>query len=156
MVVEIEYRRMTQSDVPEVRSMVERTVRTSYRGVYSEAAIEFFIKYHGEDAIRKDLQEGSGLVAVHDSKIVGTATLRGDMIARVFVAPGMQGQGIGGRLMRVLIEQARTAGPTFLRLDASLASRAFYEHMGFIVVADRSHDLGNGDALPYHEMVLLL
>jgi GNAT superfamily N-acetyltransferase len=154
MTVEIEHRTMTEDDVPEVRSLVERTIRTSYCGVYSEAAIEFFVRYHGEDDIRRDLREGAILVALIDRAIVGTATLSGDMLTRVFVDPERQGLGIGGRLVRALLERARTSGLKTVRLDASLVSKAVYEHMGFVLVSDRSHDLGGGDTLPYHEMIM--
>jgi predicted N-acetyltransferase YhbS len=154
--VGIEYRAMTEDDVPEVRSLVERTVRTSYRGVYSGAAIEFFVRYHGIEDIKRDLLEGTSIVAVTDHGIVGTATLRGDIIARVFVEPDMQGRGVGGSLMRMLLERARIDGLAAIRLDASLVSRSAYEHLGFTLVADRSHALGDGDMLPYHKMVLRL
>lgn len=156
MAIAIEYRTMVEDDIPEVRSLVERTVRRSYRSVYCEAAIEFFVRYHGEEEIRRDLQEGVGLVALRGPEIVGTATLRDGVMTRVFVDPSMQGLGIGGRLMRALIDRAREEGLKEVRLDASLVSRAVYEHMGFVLLAHRSHDLGNGDTLPYHEMVLYL
>ena len=98
---------MVLDDVADVRALVERTVRESYRGVYSEAAIEFFVRFHGEDDIRKDLERGFCIVACIDDSIVGTATLRGDLITRVFVEPEMQGNGIGGSPMRGLLDPAR-------------------------------------------------
>ncbi|MBI0581892.1 MAG: GNAT family N-acetyltransferase [Methanomassiliicoccales archaeon] len=154
MTTEVKFRAMTEDDVPEVRSLVERTIRTSYRGVYSEAAIEFFVRYHREDDIRRDLRERTSLVAFNKGGIVGTATLSGDMITRVFVDPERQGLGIGGRLVRMLLERARAGGLKAVHLDASLVSRAMYERMGFVLVSDRSHDLGDGDTLPYHEMMM--
>jgi GNAT superfamily N-acetyltransferase len=152
----IGYRAMVEDDVPEVRSLVERTVRRSYRSVYGEAAIEFFVRYHGEEEIRRVLREGVSLVALRGPEIVGTATLRDGVMTRVFVDPDMQGLGIGGHLMRALIDRAREEDLKEVRLDASLVSRAVYEHMGFVLLAHRSHDLGDGDTLPYHEMVLYL
>ena len=145
-----------EDDVPEVRSLVERTVRRSYQGIYCEAAIEFFVRYHGEEEIRRDLREGVSLVALHGPEFVGTATLREGVMTRVFVEPSMQGMGIGGCLMRALIDRARKEGLKEVRLDASLVSRVVYEHMGFVLIACRSHDLGDGDTLPYYEMVLYL
>ena len=99
--VEVELRDMSMGDVPEVRSLIERTVRTSYRDAYSKQAIEFFVRYHGESAIRKDLRQGTCLVAHAGGGIVGTATLRGDIVTRVFVAPERQGIGIGRELIQV-------------------------------------------------------
>ncbi len=154
--IENEYRPMVPEDAAEVRALVERTVRESYHGVYSEAAIEFFVRYHGEDEIRRDIEQGFSIVACDGRRIVGTATLRGDSITRVFVSPERQGEGIGGRLMRVVLDRARSSGLKAVRLDASLVSRRMYEHLGFTVVADRDHDLGDGETLPYHEMALFL
>lgn len=154
--IEIEYRPMVLDDSAEVRSLVERTVRESYRGAYSEAAIEFFVRYHGEDEIRKDIEKGFCIVACMNGRIVGTATLRGDTVTRVFVGPELQGKGIGGHLMRMVLDRAWRSGLEAVHLDASLVSRGMYEHLGFAVVADRNHDLGDGEGLPYHEMVLRL
>lgn len=153
---EIEYRPMTADDIVEVRALVESTVRTSYRGAYSQAAIEFFVQYHNENAIRNDLRKGVCIVACTGDEIVGTASLIGDLITRVFVMPRYQGNGVGGHLLRLLLARARSSDLDTLRLDASLVSRPVYEHLGFMVVADQWHDLGGGDALPYHEMVMRL
>jgi predicted N-acetyltransferase YhbS len=154
--VEIEVRAMGTGDVPDVRSLIERTVRASYRDAYSERAIEFFIHYHGENAIMKDLRHSTCLVALVRGEIVGTATLRGESIIRVFVEPEWQGTGIGRELIGSLLDQARASGSELVKLDASLVSRTFYERLGFLVVADRSHDLGNGHVLPYLKMMLRL
>ncbi len=153
---EISYRPMVPEDAAEVRALVERTVRESYRGVYSEAAIEFFVRYHGEEEIRRDAEEWFCVVACTGGRIVGTATLREDTIARVFVEPERQGEGIGGCLMRMVLDRARSSGLKAVRLDASLVSKDMYEHLGFQAVADRVHDLGDGQTLPYYEMVLRL
>lgn len=146
-------RPMIESDVPAVRSLVIRTIRTSYHGVYSPAAIDFFLRYHELDDIRRDLP-GVCLIALADGKLVGTAALVDGEIRRVFVEPSFQGRGIGRKLVATLIERARADGVPRLRLDASLVSRRMYRRMGFVLVAERVHDLGGGEVLPYHEMVL--
>jgi GNAT superfamily N-acetyltransferase len=151
---EVIYRPMGSGDVPVVRALVERTIRTSYREVYSSVAIEFFVHYHSEEDITTDALDGAALVAVVNGEVVGTAALRGAELRRVFVEPSFQGQGIGTAMTAALLHRAWVEGIVQVRLDASLVSRVMYERMGFVAVANRSHDLGGGDSLPYCEMIL--
>jgi GNAT superfamily N-acetyltransferase len=149
----IGYRVMYTGDVPAVRDLVERTVRTSFRGVYSPRAIEFFVRYHCLEDITADARTGVAMVAILDGEVVGTAALRGAKLRRVFVEPALQGRGIGTAMVVAMLHLARDKGIGQTRLDASMVSRKMYERIGFIVAAVDSHDLGDGDSLPYYQMV---
>lgn len=56
---------------------------------------------------------------------------RGGRIGRIAVLPVWRGQGVGGNLLRRLLDQARQAGMRQVRLHARADSLAFYRHFGF-------------------------
>jgi len=76
--------------------------------------------------------------------IVGTAGLRElapgvAEIKRMWVRPGCQGLGLGRRLMRRCLEEARRRGFAVLRLDTERrmeAALAVYRRAGFVEIAD--------------------
>ena len=66
------------------------------------------------------------------SRILGTGTLVGGEIKRVFVDPTFQKQGFGRRIMQQLEEAAARQGVKTVKLDASLPSQVFYERLGYV------------------------
>jgi putative acetyltransferase len=71
-------------------------------------------------------------VAVDDGDIVGFASLHGDTIYGLYVAPGMQRQGIGAALLRAAEAGAADAGVETLKLGATLNAEAFYRAQGYV------------------------
>jgi ribosomal protein S18 acetylase RimI-like enzyme len=70
-------------------------------------------------------------VAEVDGRAVGFMAISGDFIDQLYVDPGDQRRGVGGRL----IAHARTLSPSGLRLFTfreNAAGRAFYEKHGFV------------------------
>lgn len=153
MEAEIGYRPMVISDVPEVHGLVRRTIEACYRGVYSDGAVAFFERYHDVGYLERDLHDGHCIVASLEGLLVGVGALMGGTIKRVFVEPSLQGRGIGHGLMERLHDEARRAGLQEVRLDSSLVAHRFYLGLGYQTVNVASIDLGNGDSLPYFEMV---
>ena len=156
MEAETGYRPMVIFDVPEVHGLIRRTIRACYRGVYSNGAVAFFERYHDVVNLESELQDGHCMVACREGSIIGVGALMGGVIKSVFVEPTMQGRGIGHRLMELLHDEARRKGLLEVRLDSSLVAHRFYLGMGYATVNEASLDLGDGDSLPYFEMVLEL
>ncbi|MGZ4411779.1 MAG: GNAT family N-acetyltransferase [Gaiellaceae bacterium] len=148
----LEIRPLEDGDLPGVLELVQATIDACYPGVYPPRAVEFFRRYHGETSIREDAQAGHTVVAIADARMVGTGTLLGEGIRRVFLRPDRQGRGLGREIMRVLEERARADGAEALELDASLVAERFYLGLGYEVVAGKSIDVGGGERLRYLEM----
>jgi ribosomal-protein-alanine N-acetyltransferase len=78
------------------------------------------------------------LVAARGPEILGWGAREGDdaCISDLWVAPGHQGQGIGGRLLAALVDEVAAAGHAVATLE-TLASNStaitFYQTHGFIV-----------------------
>ena len=83
--------------------------------------------------------EGRLIMAVSSEQAIGCAALRRIdekvcELKRMFVLPQFRGQGIGKALARKLIEDARTMGYEYMRLDTGnfwTAAIQLYESLGF-------------------------
>jgi ribosomal protein S18 acetylase RimI-like enzyme len=61
-------------------------------------------------------------------------------LALIYVLPELQGRGIGGRLVRELIQEGRsTATPVALTVIDGNPARGLYERLGFKVIARDNH-----------------
>ncbi len=78
----------------DIYELVHMTIKDIYKKYYSDEAVKFFLKLHSKENISADISKGKVYVAVHEHDVVGTGTLDGDRIKRLFVLPQFQGQGI--------------------------------------------------------------
>ena len=85
---------MTKTDLQAVYDLVQTTIQVSYGDIYPPEAIVFF-RTTTVKKIVKDLKAGYILVADCDGQTVGTGTLSGKEVRRVFIDAEFQGHGIG-------------------------------------------------------------
>lgn len=131
--------------------LIRRTIEEIYPRYYSEEAVRFFLDLHGKENIEKDLSDGKVYAATLEQTLVGTGTLDGDHIRRVFVLPTFQGQGIGSLLMDFLeSEVIKNHGAVWL--DSSLPGGKFYHNRGYAAKKYAEHPLENGKVLAYEIM----
>lgn len=79
------------------------------------------------------------LVALAGQRVIGTASLEGEWVRTVFVAPDAQGNGVGRRLMTEIEDLARHAGLAILRVPSTVTAERFYSKLGFTAVRDSYH-----------------
>jgi ribosomal protein S18 acetylase RimI-like enzyme len=99
-------------------------------------AMPYLPELHGDDEVRAWVAEvvlpnATVWIAEIGGQVVGYASLRGNDLDQLYVAPGHQGRGVGSRLL----QRAKELSPTGLRLYAfqrNTRARAFYEARGFI------------------------
>ena len=126
-------RRFTHDDLDVVHNLVHSTIDISYRPDYPEKVIKLFKEFHSREIILDDAENGCTLVALHDGEIVGTGTLLGGHIQRVFIKPCFQGRGTGTLIAEELERIAVENNVPVLDLSAALGSRTFWESLGFTV-----------------------
>ena len=80
--------------------------------------------------------------------MIGTGTLDGDHIMRVFVSPQFQRQGIGTLIMDFL-EAEIIKGHGAAWLESSLPAGKFYHNRGYITKGYEEYPLGNDKVLAY-------
>jgi GNAT superfamily N-acetyltransferase len=145
-------REFRATDLFAVKSLIHRALVLCYAGHYCPEAIRFFVNYHDEKAILCDAREGCIIVFEKAGRIVGTGTLTGNEVKRVFVDPACQQEGVGRLIMEQLENLAAAAGAALVKLDASLPSRSFYEHLGYAMVEEASLPVENGRRLDFFRM----
>jgi len=142
--------------VAALKSLIHRTIALCYPGHYCAEAVRFFMNYHNEEAIRRDAREGCVVVLERAGRIVGTGTLVGDEIKRVFVDPAAQRLGAGRRIMQYLEDKAHSSRVATIKLDASLPSKAFYDKLGYDTVEKTFLPVENARRLDFFKMRKIL
>jgi GNAT superfamily N-acetyltransferase len=132
--------------------LVHRTIDYSYVGFYSEQAIAYFKNFHSKEKIIEDAANGATVILFDDSRSIGTGALLGPEIRRVFVFKEFQGRGFGKRIMDYLEKIALGKGIKKIILCSSLASKAFYDHIGYVTFRKNCIYLKDGKELGYYDM----
>jgi GNAT superfamily N-acetyltransferase len=145
-------REFRQTDLFAVKSLVHRTIAVCYPGHYCLEAVRFFTNYHDEQAIIQDAREGCTLVLEQAGRILGTGTLVGEEIKRVFLEPGLQKHGLGRLIMKRLEERAESLGIAVTKLDASLPAKPFYDTLGYVTIERTSLEVENNRRLDFFRM----
>ena len=173
-------RKATAADVPQLREVIEASVRGLQAEDYSPAQIEGALQsVYGVDS--QLIADGTYLVAeMLDSKkgaeIVGCGgwsrrkTLYGGdqyaarrdsllnpvhdaaKIRAFFVHPKLARRGIGSLILEECENAARDAGFTRLEMGATLSGVEFYKSKGYAVLENLEVPLGNGERLPIVRM----
>jgi putative acetyltransferase len=83
------------------------------------------------------------LIAIVEGGPVGFASLKGEVVDMLFVAPAVAGRGIGTMLLDALIKLAGARGVTKLTSEVSDTARSVFERQGF--VGERRNVARKGD-----------
>jgi GNAT superfamily N-acetyltransferase len=142
---------MKKSELQAVYDLVQNTIQISYSDTYPPEAIAFFKNYHSRENILKDLK-AAYIVVAEFAGLVGTGTLSGMDIGRVFIDPAHQHQGIGKLIAAELERKAIAERLEKLELSSSLKSRTFWESGGFVFVKEFALPVANDKKLMYYEM----
>lgn len=142
-------RRFIADDLLAVKELAHRTVDACYPSVYPPGAVQYFKDYHNDENIGSDANEGIVLVLEASGEIVGTGTLVGTHMQRVYVAPECQRRGYGRTIVQALETEARERGITRLDLDVNPLARSFYTALGYRIVEETSLECDNADILEY-------
>ena len=119
------------SDAASVSALIALTMRESNARDYPADRLEALVAYFTPEKLRALARERDCLVALHGSRLIGTAARDRTKLATFFVHPEYQGRGVGSRLLEHLEDRARLAGFRRLRVDASVTGVGFYEHHGY-------------------------
>jgi N-acetylglutamate synthase-like GNAT family acetyltransferase len=133
-------RRAVPEDAAAISALVRRTVRISNVADYPAAAVELIVANFASDKIAQRMTERDIFVCQVDGHIVGTIALGRDRLRTLFVEPGLQGSGLGARLVAHLEAHARQAGVAALSLSSSLTARGFDERLDYRMIRREEHD----------------
>ena len=139
------------SDLGTVYDIAQATIKAIYPHYYPAGAVEFFLAHHSREHISADIEAGRVSLAVSDGRAVGTVTVSGDSINRLFVLHDEHGNGFGGELLGFAEAEIAKSYET-ARLDSSLPAKQIYLKKGYMVIDSRTIEAG-GDFLCYDIMI---
>ncbi|HEY3418974.1 MAG TPA: GNAT family N-acetyltransferase [Methanomassiliicoccales archaeon] len=145
-------RTFRNDDLDELHRMIMATIEECYSEAYPPEAVSFFQEYHSPEHISDDASNGYTIVVVEKGSIVGTGTLLGSNIRRVFVLPSRQGKGIGSMIMAELERKAAGNSIMAVELDSSSVSVDFYDHLGYVGASRHNINLKGGARLEHVPM----
>lgn len=137
--MDCEIRPAHEQDADAISHLIIATLHTSNAQDYPAAVIAQVRQNFSPPAVRQLLSKRQVWVAQAAGEIVGTASLDGQVVRSVFVAPERQGQGVGRQLMAELERQALGAGITQLTVPSSLTAEGFYANLGFRTLREQYH-----------------
>ncbi len=134
-----------------VAEIVEKTIKAVYPHYYPSGAVQFFLDLHNEQRIREALAREDIYFAEVQGEIVGTGSIRGNEICRLFILPEYQAKGYGNRLMDFLEDMVFRKYPA-VHIDASFPAESMYLKRGYRIKTYEKIETGGGDYLCYHTM----
>ncbi|MCM1245814.1 MAG: GNAT family N-acetyltransferase [Roseburia sp.] len=141
----------TTDMVADIYEVVHMTIKEIYTKYYSDEVVNFFLELHSKEHILNDISEGKIYVVARKQDIIGTGTLDGNHIKRLFVLPQFQRKGVGTILMDFLeAEIIKDHGDVWI--DSSLPAGKFYHNRGYITKEYEEYQLENDKVLAYEIM----
>lgn len=122
-----------------------------YSRYYPEGAVSFFLFHHNENNIVEDIKQQRVYILETSCGYVGTVTIKGNGICRLFVLPGFQKKGYGRALLD-FAEGEILAGEDSVCIDASYPAKGIYLKRGYRETEFHSIETENGDFLCYDVM----
>jgi predicted N-acetyltransferase YhbS len=139
MDIECELRTARDGDAEAVSRVIRSALRETNAKDYPRDVIERLQKNFSPADVLDLMGKRKVFVALFGQRIVGTASLDGKTVRTVFVAPDVQGRGVGRRLMEEVERTARDTGVTTLVVPSSVTAERFYAKLGFKTVRDSYH-----------------
>ena len=131
---------------PEAYGSILSDTQTSYmlRLMYSDDALQTQInqKQH-QFIIAYDGSEPVGFASYGIKSLGETGVYR---LHKLYVMPGLQGKGVGKKLLQFIVDDTLPKGAKILELNVNKQNKAiqFYEKMGFKITMEEKIDIGQG------------
>lgn len=139
------------ADLEHVLQITHDTISEIYSHYYAEGVVEFFLRHHSREHVLSDIENGIVWLLEEEGCMVGTVTIKGDAVNRLFVLPGYQSRGFGSRLMD-FAEDKIAEQFALVHIDSSLAAKEMYLKRGYREKKTCRIRAENGDILVYDEM----
>lgn len=137
--MECHIRRAQREDAEAITRIVIAALRESNSQDYPAEVIAQVEQSFSPAAVSALLDSRMVFVAVNQNELLGTASLDGEVVRTVFVAPIHHRTGVGKRLMEAVHAAAIRAGVTALRVPSSITAQGFYARLGYRKLRDEFH-----------------
>lgn len=140
-----------REELKAVEEITYRTIEEIYPHYYARGAVDFFLKHHNEQNIENDIKENTVFLLKEGEQKLGTVTIKGNEIARLFVLPEHQKNGYGTMLLDFAEKKIEEEYDEIV-LDASLPAKLIYIKRGYHETESHTICTENGDYLCYDVM----
>lgn len=137
--MDYQIRRAQHGDAQAISRIVIAALRESNSLDYPAEVIAQLEQSFSPTAVSALLDSRVVFVAAKQNDLLGTASLDGEVVRTVFVAPIHHGTGIGRQLMKAIHTAAIRAGVTALRVPSSITAQGFYARLGYRKLRDEFH-----------------
>lgn len=124
-------RKFRTQDAHELSKAVQKTLFVSNSGDYSKKSLRFLCNEYTPENLLNHAKRMDIFVAYHNKKLVGTISLTGNRLSRMFVLPQFQRRGMGSKLLRHIEVLAKKRDIKTLRVRSSVTAFDFYKKLGF-------------------------
>ena len=111
----------------------------------------FYSRISPKEAIKDDLINANVYLMESDGYLVGTGTIKDNVIKRLFILPQYQHHKFGTELLQCLEDELAVNDIFTAAVDVHEQVRGWYQAMGYAVLSEQIVDI-NGETLPYYHM----
>ena len=140
-----------ENDFESVKRITQTTIKAVYPKYYPAGAVQFFCDHHSDEKILEDIKANRVYLIENEENEVGTVTICGNEINRLFVLTKYQHMGYGRALMDFAEKMISKETDTVV-LDASLPAKKIYLLRGYKETAYNIIKTDNGDYLCFDVM----
>lgn len=126
-----------------IHAIVYHAISNTFPNYYPQEVVEFILDYHKMRNIKQDIMRGNIYILSEGNIIIGTGSINGTEISRVFLLPEYQRQGYGSKIMDFL-EKEIFQKSNKVRVEASLPAFKFYLKRGYKSVEFLEYPVFNG------------
>jgi len=133
-------RKFRKEDARKVSFLIRRCLREVNSKDYPKSTIRFLESHNSSNKLVENSKEKQMYVAAEGDNILGTASLKDDLILTVYVNPKFHGRGIGRKLMEKVESLAKKKGFKSVILPSSLTAVDFYRKVGYRKIKEKVED----------------
>jgi len=127
-----------KEDLIKVKYLIDEVTNFTYQSQISKEGYEYLkSKMWTLEILEKDARKGYTIVVRDNDKIIGTGTIVGNYISKIYIKPEYHGRGIGKLIVNYLEKKAKSNGIKTIFLASNLTAEKFYTKLGYIPTENR-------------------
>lgn len=146
-------RKFKKTDARQLSDLIKECLLKNNSKDYPETVITFMSNHFTSEQLIKNSKERDVFVAFEDEIILGTASLKENIILTVFVSPNIQNRGFGSKLMEKVENLAKENGYKEVKIPSSLTSLEFYKRRGYKKIK-MLHSKEYGDTIEMRKILI--
>ncbi len=124
-------RKATLSDAMKISLLGRETLRRIVSKDYSKKLMKIMLEKYNFDNTLKSIGEENVFCLWDNEKLIGTVSLKNNMVGRVYIKFNQIGKGYGKKLMNFIESYSKKRKIKKLFLFTTIGAEKFYENIGY-------------------------